>query len=398
MSGAAAPVAEGLQRVRWAEIDPEAIRHNTEVVRGVVGAGVQVMAMVKADGYGHGAALAASAALEGGASWLGVASADEALRVRAQGFAVPILIVGWTHPGQLRPLVEAGVHITVWDPEQIAAAAEAAGRVPARLHLKVDSGMGRLGTAPGAVPQLVAALDLAGARVEPVAAFTHFAVAEDDPAFTRAQNRVFLGAVEALRGRWPGLLLHAANSAAALGLPETRHDLVRCGIALYGYAPRGSEAAALRPAMSVHACVTQVKTVRPGQSVGYGRTWVAERDTRVATIAAGYADGIQRAQSNRGSVLVGGIRCPIIGRVSMDQVTADVSMVERVAAGDEAVIFGHQQGARLGADEVAAAVGTISYEVLCAVSARVPRVEKAGTPPPPPGRVQRSPLSRSRAQ
>ena len=167
-----------------------------------------------------------------------------------------------------------------------------------------------------------------------MAAFTHFADAEDDPDFTLRQDHVFVDAVDGLRRRWPGLLLHAANSAAALGLPETRHDLVRCGIAIYGYAPGGCRRRAeLRPAMSFRARVTQVKTVRPGQSVGYGRTWVAERDTRVAAIAAGYADGVQRAQSNRGSVLVGGRRCPIIGRISMDQLTADVSLVDGVQAG-----------------------------------------------------------------
>ena len=232
-----------------------------------------------------------------------------------------------------------------------------------------------LGALPAQLPELMAAVDRAGARVEPVAAFTHFADAEDDPGYTLSQDAVFLEAAAALRQRWPGLLLHAANSAAALGLPATRHDLVRCGIAIYGYAPAGAQGAArLRPAMSFHARVTQVKTVRGGQSVGYGRTWVAERDTRVAAIAAGYADGVQRAQSNRGSVLVGGRRCPIIGRVSMDQLTADVSLVEGVKAGDEAVLFGRQGGVWLGADDVGSAAGTISYEVLCAVSARVPRL------------------------
>jgi alanine racemase len=375
-SGVAAPsVGVRQQLTKWADVDAAAIRHNVGVIRNVVGERVAVMAMVKADGYGHGASLAASAALEGGASWLGVSSAEEALHLRAEGFAVPILIVGSVHPAHLSALVSAGVHITVWEPDQVAAAAAVAAPVPARLHLKVDSGMGRLGASPAAIPELAAAVARAGPRVELVAAFTHFANAEADPGFTLAQDAVFLDAVEEMRQRWPGLLLHAANSAAALGLPETRHDLVRCGIAIYGYAPAGAEGAAeLRPAMSFRACVTQVKTVRPGQSVGYGRTWVAERDTRVATIAAGYADGIQRAQSNCGSVLVGGRRCPIIGRVSMDQLTADVSLVEGARAGDEAVIFGRQGGEWLGADDVAAAAGTISYEVLCAVSGRVSRL------------------------
>ncbi len=361
---------------RWADVDAAAIRHNLGLIRRTVGEGVAIMAMVKAAGYGHGAALAAAAALDGGATWLGVSSAEEALQLRAEGFSVPLLVVGAAHPAHLGALVAAGVQVTVWDPEQVAAVAGAAGHgLPARIHLKVDSGMGRLGALPEAVPALARAVERAGPRVEPVAAFTHFADAEADPDFTLRQDRVFVEAVAGLRRRWPGLLLHAANSAAALGLPETRHDLVRCGIAIYGYAPAGLPAAAeLRPAMSLRARVTQVKTVRPGQSVGYGRTWVAERDTRVAAIAAGYADGVQRAQSNRGSVLVGGCRCPIIGRISMDQLTADVSPVDEVRPGDEAVLFGRQGDLWLGADEVAAAGGTISYEVLCAVSSRVPRL------------------------
>ncbi len=371
---AAAPA--GRQRyTRWADVDAAAIRHNLGVIRDVVGDGVAVMAMVKAGGYGHGDTLAAAAALDGGASWLGVSSAEEALHLRAEGFACPLLIAGAASPAHLAALVAAGVDLAVWDPDQVDDAAAAGAGTPARLHLKVDSGMGRLGALPAQLPELMAAVDRAGARVEPVAAFTHFADAEDDPGYTLSQDAVFLEAAAALRQRWPGLLLHAANSAAALGLPATRHDLVRCGIAIYGYAPAGAQGAArLRPAMSFHARVTQVKTVRGGQSVGYGRTWVAERDTRVAAIAAGYADGVQRAQSNRGSVLVGGRRCPIIGRVSMDQLTADVSLVEGVKAGDEAVLFGRQGGVWLGADDVGSAAGTISYEVLCAVSARVPRL------------------------
>ena len=363
------------QHTRWAEVDVAAIRHNLGVIREVVGGGVAVMAMVKAGGYGHGGTLAAAAALDGGASWLGVSSAEEALRLRAEGFACPLLIVGAASPAHLAALVAAGVDLAVWDPDQVAAAAAVVAAKPARIHLKVASGMGRLGALPAQLPELMVAIDRAGARVEPVAAFTHFADAEDDPEYTLDQDAVFLEAAAALRRRWPALLLHAANSAAALGLPATRHDLVRCGIAIYGYAPAGAEwAARLRPAMSFHARVTQVKTLRGGQSVGYGRTWIAERETRVAAIAAGYADGVQRAQSNRGSVLVGGHRCPIIGRVSMDQLTADVSLVEGVRAGDEAVLFGRQGGGWLGADDVASAAGTISYEVLCAVSARVPRL------------------------
>ncbi|MGO8687909.1 MAG: alanine racemase [Candidatus Dormibacteria bacterium] len=384
-AAAAIPLAGRRDLAKWADVDAAAIRHNVEVIRRVVGGGVAVMAMVKADGYGHGAALASAAALEGGASWLGVSSAEEALQLRAQGISAPILVVGWAPAAQLPALVAAGVDLAVWEPAQVAAAAAAAGDLPARLHLKVDSGMGRLGALPASVPDLIEAVERAGPAVQPVGAFTHFADAEADPDYTLTQDAVFLVAVGEMRRRWPRLLLHAANSAAALGLPDTRHDLVRCGLAVYGYAPEGVEGASeLRPAMSFRARVTQVKTLRRGRSVGYGRTWIAERETRVAAIAAGYGDGVQRAQSNRGSVLVGGRRCPIIGRVSMDQLTADVSQVDGVQPGDEAVVFGRQGEAWLGADEVGAAAGTISYEVLCAVSARVPRLPAAGEGQPGP--------------
>lgn len=173
----------------------------------------------------------------------------------------------------------------------------------------------------------------------------------------------------------PQALLHCANSAATLRFSEMHHDLVRPGIAMYGYPPPSVAAVLpLNPAMTMKASVTQVKTVNPGDSVGYGRTWIADKDTRVATIAAGYADGVQRSQSNRGTTLIRGCRCPIIGRISMDQTTVDVSALDDVKQGDEVVFFGQQADAVLSADEVARTVDTISYEVLCAVSGRVPRI------------------------
>lgn len=363
--------------LKWAEIDAGAITANTEAVCRQVGRGVAVMAMVKADGYGHGAGLVAAAALAGGATWLGVSSAEEALRLRGEGFGVPILLTGWAHPSRLEALVAAGVDLAVWDPLQVRSAAAAASSQPARLHLKLDTGMGRLGCRPDALAALVEAVGAAGRRVLAVGLFTHFAVSESDPDFTRLQNQRLLDAAGVVRRRFPEVLLHAANSAAALHLPETRHGMVRCGIVLYGYTPNGGGRGPWAPAMSFKARVTQVKTVARGESVGYGRTWVAERATRVATVAAGYADGVHRLLSNRGMVLIGGRRSRIVGQVSMDQLTADVGAADAaVCPGDEAVIFGGQRGEWLGADEVAAWAGTISYEMLCAVSNRVVRVRR----------------------
>ncbi|MGI8848016.1 MAG: alanine racemase [Candidatus Dormibacteria bacterium] len=364
--------------MKWAEIDRGAITGNVAALTRHVGSNVAVMAMVKANGYGHGAIAAGEAALAGGATWLGVSSAEEAIQLVDAGLQATVLTVGWTPPSQVEALVRRGVHLTVYDPaclDDIVATARAAGR-PALLHIKLDSGMGRLGARREVVPALVEALRRGGDAVELRGLFTHFADADGaDVDFTEVQHARFLEAATALRQVGSGALLHCANSAATLRLPHMHHDIVRPGIAIYGYAPPACGGIVdLRPAMSLHCSVTLAKTVRAGDSVGYGRTWVAEHDTLVATLACGYADGIHRAQSNRGVALVGGVRVPFIGRVSMDQITLDISDVEGVSIGDEAVLFGRQESAELGADEVAARIGTISYEILCAVSARVPRV------------------------
>jgi alanine racemase len=236
--------------------------------------------------------------------------------------------------------------------------------------------MGRLGATLEQVHAVLRAIRGAAPHLRLSGIFTHFADADaEDPAFTRLQYQRFLPVVEAARDVNPDVLVHCANSAALLRFPEMHHDLVRPGIALYGYAPPESAGVvALRPALTFAACVTQVKTVRAGDTVGYGRAWTASRDTRLATVAAGYADGVHRSQSNRGCVLVAGVRCPIVGRVSMDMISVDVSAVDGIGPGDEAIVIGGRQSAHLGADEVGEAGGTVTYEVLCAVSARVPRI------------------------
>jgi len=363
--------------LKWAEIDPAALRANAAALRRHTGAGVGVIAMVKANGYGHGAVLASRAFLDGGATWLGVSSAEEAVQLRSAGIEAPILLVGWAPPQSRKAVIATGVELAVWDADTVSgldAAARDAGR-PARVHVKVDTGMNRLGARPEAVAPLLR-LIAASSNLHLSGVFTHFADADGvDPAFTDVQHERFLDAVAAARDTAGDVLVHCANSAATLRYPHMHHGAVRPGIALYGYAPPGAAGIVeLRPAMTVVALVTQVKTVRAGETVGYGRTWQAAHDTRVATVAAGYADGVQRAQSNLGLLLVRGVRCPIVGRVSMDQTSVDVSEVDGVAAGDEAVIVGGRAGEWLGADEVGAAVGTISYEVLCGITARVPRL------------------------
>lgn len=359
-----------------AEVDAGALRDNAAAVVRHVGPGVGVMAMVKANGYGHGLETAGEAALEGGATWLGVSSAEEARQ--ALRFGAPVLVVGWTDPADHDELVSAGVHVTVWDAEAVEALAAAAGRTgrQARAHVKIDTGMGRLGARPERLPELERVLAAHASEIDVAGLFTHFADSEaPDLGFTDEQHERFVELAAGLRELAPQALVHCANSGAILRAPHTHHDLVRLGIALYGYPPlTARDALPLRPAMTVVAPVTLVKTVAAGDTVGYCRTWRASAPTRVATVAAGYADGVQRAQSNRGTVLVAGVRCPIVGLVSMDQITVDVSEVDGVRPGDEVVLFGERNGARLGADEVAAVVGTIPHEVLCGVSARMPRV------------------------
>lgn len=362
---------QGNGELRWAEIDTAALAGNAEVIASLVRP-ASLMAMVKSNGYGHGIAIAARAALEGGASWLGVYTPQEALGLRALGFDAPILVVGWSPPATLDELIAAGVDLSVLDADGIrAVAAVAAGRRP-RVHLKVDTGLHRLGVLPETVDTLIEALRGAGDRVEVAGVFTHFADAGEDPAFTVTQHGRFLEVVEALRPVAPDAVLHTSGSAAILAHPAMHHDLVRAGIAFYGYPPVPGPAT-LRPAMTVFCRVAQVRSVAPGESVGYGRTWRAQTTRRIATATLGYGQGLPRALSNRGHLGIRGARCPIVGIVSMDQVGVDVSDVDGVVAADVAMFIGSHDGVRIGADEVGELAGTLPHEILCGVSDSIPR-------------------------
>jgi alanine racemase len=369
--------------LRWVEIDVDALASNAQVLATLVGP-AQVMAMVKSNGYGHGMAIAARAALDGGATCLGVYTPQEALALRAAGFRAPILVVGWSPASTLRQLIEAGVDISVFDAESIGSVATAAtaagGR--ARVHVKIDTGLHRLGALPETLDSLVATLRDAGSRIEVAGVFTHFADAGGDPAFTITQHDRFLAAVDALRAVAPDALLHTSGSAAVLAHPAMHHDLVRVGIALYGYPPVPGPAT-LRIAMHVFSRVAQVRTLAPGETVGYGRTWRAESPRRIATATMGYGQGLPRALSNCGRLAIRGCRCPIVGVVSMDQVTVDVTEVDGVAAGDAAMFVGERDGVRIGADEVGDLTGTLPHEVLCGIAEgidRLPGVAPAALP------------------
>jgi alanine racemase len=363
--------------LRWAEVNVAALRRNAAAFRQYLPDSTRLLVMVKSNGYGHGAEIAARAAVEGGADWLGVYAPDEALALRAAGFNVPILIVGWSAPSLHRELIEQKVDITVFDTASIgmlSANAAAVGQ-RARVHVKVDTGLGRLGVREEQLADVQMVLEREQKHLDVCGLFTHFAVAESDAEFTREQHGRFLESVDVLRPVMPEALLHTSGSAAILNFPEMHHDMVRLGIAYYGYAPAGAATSLdLRIAMTVLARIAQVKTVAAGDSVGYGRTWRASSRRCIATVAIGYGQGLPRALSNRGTIVVHGAMCPIVGTVSMDQVTVDVSDVAGVREGTEAMYFGVHDAAKLGADAVASAVNTIPHEILCAVADWVPRL------------------------
>jgi alanine racemase len=341
-----------------ARIDPGAIERNCRRLAGLA----PLCAVVKADGYGHGAVVAARAAHAGGASWLAVATAREAADLRAAGRDGPLLVMGALSPSELAIALDARADIVAWREDFVAALP-----ADARVHVKLDTGMGRLGTRdPDEASRVVAAL---GDRA--VGLMTHLATAdEDDQSFVDAQ----LAAFETWRARHPGLLTHAANSAAAIRRPDARFDMVRCGIATYGMDPFHRDPAdhGLEPALELVSYLAEVKRCEPGQSAGYGRRFVADRPTWLGTIPIGYGDGYRRGLTNNAEVLVDGRRFPVAGTVSMDNITVDLGD-DPPARGAEAVLIGARGGERILAEDVAARIGTINYEITCGISARVPR-------------------------
>ncbi|MBI4734607.1 MAG: alanine racemase [candidate division NC10 bacterium] len=367
-------------RPTYVEIDLAAIAANVGLACRLAGPGTQVMAVVKGDAYGHGAVPVAKAALAAGATWLGVAIPEEAVPLREAGIACGMLVLGPVAPDQADLVAAHDLDQCVSDQGQAEAldrAARARGRVLG-LHLKVDTGMGRVGLRPHEIRGVAEKIrSLPSVRLAGL--MTHFAEAEaEDPRFAGEQLARFAEAARDLAAAGiPAPLRHAANSAALLFLPAARLDLVRPGIMLYGYHPRGPRGGPeppLRPALRLRTAISQIRDVAQGESVSYGRTFVAPQDLRVATLPVGYADGCGRLLSNRGQVLIRGQRVPIVGRVCMDMTMVDVSRLPDVRVGDEAVLIGRQGAGEITADEVAELQGTISYEVLCRIGPRVPRV------------------------
>lgn len=377
----------------WAEIDLGAIAHNVRELRRCADPKAKVMAVVKANGYGHGAVEVARTALSNGAEWLGVARLPEAIPLREAGFDVPIMVFGYTPPAEAGRLIDFDLRQSVYSlaaAHAYSAAAAARGR-RIRVHVKVDTGMGRLGMVPAAlsgktsghavgedfIREATAIARLPGLDAEGI--FTHFAASDSaDPSYARRQLSLFLDVVSSLRAA--GLefaVRHAANSAAVIALPESHLDLVRPGIALYGLRPSDAidlTGISLKPAMALKTRIIHLKPVPAGACISYGMTYRTPAPTVIATIPVGYADGYRRLLSSRGGMLVGGRRVPVAGRVCMDLTMIDVGTVPGVQLEDEVVIFGKQGSESITADDIAQAIDTINYEIVCDVTARVPRV------------------------
>ena len=379
--------------LNWAEIDLAAYRHNIVELRRATRPEAGFMAVVKANGYGHGAVAVARVALESGADRLGVARLHEAVELREAGIGAAILIFGPTPPEEVTTLLDLDLTQAVFTRESAEAVAIRASSLGRRLrvHVKVDTGMGRLGllaSEPGAeeatrsaanhrFSEVVAVAGLPGLEMEGL--FTHFATADHaDKTYADRQMRRFLELADRLRQQgieFP--LTHAANSAALIDMPDSHLDLVRPGIATYGLYPSAEvdrEKVDLKPVMAWKAHIIQLKQVPAGFGVSYGITYETPRPTTLATVAVGYADGLRRGLSNRGEMLVGGLRVPIVGRVCMDLTLLDVGEVPAVAVGDEAVILGRQGDEILTADEMASTLDTINYEIVSTITSRVPRI------------------------
>ena len=373
----------------WAEIDLDAIHHNFCAVRAAVSPSAMIMAVVKADAYGHGVRHVAEELAQAGADWFGVSTLAEALQLRRYGFLQPILILGYTPPEQAEALAKEHITQALFSKEyarRLSQCAAAVG-VEVEVHVKVDVGMGRIGfplqNNPGVEEEIRTVCRLPGIRATGI--FTHFPSADldgdEDGTVTEGQFTLFTAAIERLKQL--GIVFsvrHCCNSAAALCQPHMHLDMVRAGIVLYGLSPSPalSHSADLQPAMSLKSAVSMVKELPAGATVSYGRTYRAGHNITAATVCLGYADGYLRSLSNRAQMLVHGQRAPLIGRVCMDQLMLDVSGIEGVKEGTTATAFGRDGTAVLPADELAALAGTINYELTCLVSKRVPRVYLKG--------------------
>lgn len=379
----------------WAEIDLDALTHNLAVIRRRAGPGVRIMLVVKADAYGHGAIAVANHAIRCGVGAFGVGTSAEALELRASGIRLPILVLGTIIEDEASDALRNDVHIALHSFDRCAMLQDLAGRLglQGKVHLNVDTGMGRLGVLPGRAVELLATIR-ASSHLELAGVMSHVSAADGAlAASTSEQARAFervlreARAQQLLRG-W----IHLANSASIFTDLRPIYDTVRPGISAYGILPCDLPGAGdLRPVMSLKSQIVFMKDVPPGTPVGYGSTWRAERPTRVATLPLGYDDGVSWRLSNRGEVLVTGRRAPIIGRISMDYTTIDVTHIPGAKVGDIATLVGTDGGETISVEEVARRSDTIAYEVVCAVGKRVCRTYVGGAELDVPGQAHARP-------
>lgn len=375
-------------RRTWAEIDLDAVKQNFQAVRQAVNPGSKVCCVVKADAYGHGAVRMAQEYEALGADWFAVSNLEEALQLRLSGITRPVLVLGFTPAEEAKSLAEHNISQCVYSSEYAEALSGCAQEtgVTVNIHVKIDTGMSRLGfyfqdidRDGDALRQVKGVCTLPGLHPEGI--FTHFAVSDggvDGDAFTMRQFGCFKELIEALQREGITFeLRHCANSAAIFDYPLSHFDMVRAGIVIYGLYPSADlrHRPDLRPVLSLRSVVSHVKTLKAGATVSYGRDFTADREMTVATIPVGYADGYPRRLSPGGAqVLIHGRRCPILGRICMDQLMADVSALDSVKIGDVVTLIGRDGEEEILADELAACEGTINYEVVCGFSKRVPRV------------------------
>jgi len=373
----------GVTRVRhrptWAEVDLTAIGYNYKQVRRLVGKNTSIMVVVKANAYGHGT-VEVSAVLERlGVDYLGVATTDEAMRLRDHGIKTPILILGSVLSGEVKAAVEKDVTLTLCSDDLLdAIRKETEGGSKVKVHVKVDTGMGRIGVWHEDALEFVKKV-LAEKNVILEGIYTHFSTIGRDDFFTNYQIEAFEKLLSTLEKNWIKIpLKHAANSIATIDFKRSHLNLVRPGLIIYGMYPKHTfpKLVKLKPALALKTKVVFIKDTPPGRSISYGRTFVTQKHTRIATLPIGYADGYARNLSNRAEVLVKGCRAPVIGKVTMDQTMIDIGHIKGVKIGDEVVLIGKQGREEIRLEKLARLAGTIAYETVCSISNRVPRVYK----------------------
>ena len=367
----------------WVEIDLDAIAHNCREVKKWIGEKTELAAVIKGSACGHEIVMVAKTALENGATWVAAARVDEGVVVRKAGIEAPIFVLGYVPAEEMETVVKWRITppIMHWHTAKAVSEISSSQGVVTPVHVKVDTGMGRFGLLPDEVVDFVKRLiELPGIRLEGL--YTQFAVADEaDKTYTYKQWDIYKKVLRELEEAGISIpIRHVCNSAATLNFPEMHLEMVRCGIAIYGHypSPVTDRSVPLRPAMTLKSRVGRIRTLPPGSSISYGRTYTTTRPTTVALVPIGFADGLSRKLSNKGSVLIRGKRAPIVGRVCMDQCIVDVSGIPEAQQDDEVVLFGRQDEAEITAEEIASIMDSINYVVLKAVTARVPRVYLKG--------------------